>query len=119
MADITPPLPEGRQLIQSYGGGGFRIAGRDYTGSVLVQAERTLAWPVSDAAAIDRRTLRELTQYYDAAVRTGGFAVGILENLAGGLIDPKIAEITPYIILLGVLIFRPEGLFGLKRIERI
>ncbi|MDY7030452.1 MAG: branched-chain amino acid ABC transporter permease [Thermodesulfobacteriota bacterium] len=49
----------------------------------------------------------------------GGLLVGILENLAGGFIDPKIAEITPYIILLLVLIFKPEGLFGLKRIERI
>lgn len=49
----------------------------------------------------------------------GGLAVGILENLAGGLIDPRVAEITPYIILLIILIVRPEGLFGLKRIERI
>ena len=49
----------------------------------------------------------------------GGLVVGILENVAGGLIDPKIAEITPYIVLLLVLMFRPEGLFGLKRIERV
>jgi len=49
----------------------------------------------------------------------GGLAVGILENLAGGLIDPSIAEITPYVILLLVLLVRPEGLFGLRRIERV
>jgi branched-chain amino acid transport system permease protein len=49
----------------------------------------------------------------------GGLVVGILENLAGGLIDPKVAEITPYVILLLVLMIRPEGLFGLKRIERV
>lgn len=49
----------------------------------------------------------------------GGLTVGLLENLAGGLIAPWLMEITPYIILLLVLIFRPEGLFGLKRIERI
>ncbi len=49
----------------------------------------------------------------------GGLTIGILESLVGGLIDPKYGEITPYIILLLVLIFRPEGLFGLKRIERI
>ena len=49
----------------------------------------------------------------------GGLLVGVLENLAGGIINPKIAEITPYIILLLVLLFRPEGAFGLKRIERI
>ncbi|MGQ9655701.1 MAG: ABC transporter permease subunit, partial [Thermodesulfobacteriota bacterium] len=49
----------------------------------------------------------------------GGLAIGLLENLAGGLINPKLAEITPYILLLLVLLVRPEGLFGLKRIERI
>lgn len=49
----------------------------------------------------------------------GGFVVGILEKMAGGYIDPKLAEITPYIILLVILLIRPEGLFGLKRIERI
>ncbi|MDY6967883.1 MAG: branched-chain amino acid ABC transporter permease [Spirochaetota bacterium] len=49
----------------------------------------------------------------------GGFVVGLIEKLAAGLIDPKVAEITPYIILLLVLIVRPEGLFGQKRVERI
>jgi branched-chain amino acid transport system permease protein len=29
------------------------------------------------------------------------------------------AEIVPYILLLIILIVRPEGLFGQKRIERI
>lgn len=49
----------------------------------------------------------------------GGLVVGILENLSGGYISSNFAEITPYIILLLILLFRPEGLFGLKRIERI
>ena len=49
----------------------------------------------------------------------GGLVVGVLEKMAGGYIDPKLAEITPYIILLLILMIRPEGLFGLKRIERI
>jgi uncharacterized protein len=34
--DITPIVGEGRQLINGYGGGGFRIAGTAYRGSVLV-----------------------------------------------------------------------------------
>lgn len=48
-----------------------------------------------------------------------GLIVGVLENLAGGYIATWLMEITPYIVLLIVLIFRPEGLFGQKRIERI
>ncbi len=49
----------------------------------------------------------------------GGLVIGILESLVGGYIDPQLSEVSPYIILLLVLLVRPEGLFGLKRIERI
>ena len=49
----------------------------------------------------------------------GGLAIGIIENLVGGLIYPPLGEIVSYILLLFVLILRPEGLFGLKRIERV
>ena len=48
-----------------------------------------------------------------------GLITGIIENLVGGLIDPSLGEISPYVILLLVLILRPTGLFGLKRVERI
>jgi uncharacterized protein len=34
--DLTPLLPEGRQIIQAYGDGGFRVAGVRLTGSILV-----------------------------------------------------------------------------------
>ena len=49
----------------------------------------------------------------------GGLIIGILENMIGGLIDPSLKEITPYIVLLLILIFKTNGLFGLRRIERI
>jgi branched-chain amino acid transport system permease protein len=49
----------------------------------------------------------------------GGLAVGVIEALVGGLIDPTLGEISAYILLLFVLIIRPEGLLGLKRIERV
>lgn len=49
----------------------------------------------------------------------GGLTIGIIENVVGGMIDPTLGEATAYIILLLVLVFRPEGLFGLKRIERV
>ena len=53
--DVTPPIPRGRQVIRGYGGGGFFIAERRYTGSVLVFRERVLPWPVSgvDALSVD------------------------------------------------------------------
>lgn len=45
--EITPVVSGGRQLIESYGGGGFQVSGARYRGSVLVTPERTLAWPVA------------------------------------------------------------------------
>lgn len=54
-----------------------------------------------------------------AGAFVGGIVVGLLESLAGGYIAAWLMETSPYIVLLLVLIFRPEGLFGLKIIERI
>ncbi len=52
MVDITPLLPAGRQIIQSYGGGGFRIAGVDYPHSVFVTETATLRWDGADGASL-------------------------------------------------------------------
>jgi branched-chain amino acid transport system permease protein len=49
----------------------------------------------------------------------GGLVIGVMESLVGGYLDPTYSELTPYVVLLLVLLIRPEGLFGLKRIERI
>ena len=52
----------------------------------------------------------------------GGIVVGLvvaLTQTASAVEVRNAAEITPYILLLIVLIIRPEGLFGQKRIERI
>ncbi len=62
MVDITPAVAEQRQLIQSYGDGGFRIAGVDYRGSVLIEAEQTHLWPVIDPASITLMSLAPITQ---------------------------------------------------------
>lgn len=54
-----------------------------------------------------------------------GVMLGILENLAAGYLDPLmpsgggLAGVFPFIIMLAVLILKPHGLFGLKRIERV
>ena len=52
----------------------------------------------------------------------GGLLVGLSQGLVAASKVPMVrnmAEITPYIVLLVVLIIRPEGLFGQKRIERV
>ena len=52
MADITPLLPTGRQLIQSYGGGAFRIAGIEYPHSVFVTETETMEWAIADISTM-------------------------------------------------------------------
>jgi branched-chain amino acid transport system permease protein len=52
----------------------------------------------------------------------GGLLVGLAQALvqASSLIEVRnAAEIAPYVLLLLVLLIRPEGLFGQKRIERV
>ncbi|SMF76940.1 Uncharacterized conserved protein, contains Mth938-like domain [Tistlia consotensis] len=58
--DITPRLPEGRQVVERYGAGRFRISGRAHEGSVLVTPEATLAWPVTTFAEITLESLEPL-----------------------------------------------------------
>jgi branched-chain amino acid transport system permease protein len=53
----------------------------------------------------------------------GGISVGVLQNLGGGYLDQYVGggikEIAPYVIMLLILIFKPHGLFGYKKIERV
>lgn len=53
----------------------------------------------------------------------GGVTVGILENLAGGYLDPIVGggtkEVAPFVVLVLVLMLRPYGLFGTVEIERV
>ena len=50
--DITPLVPQGRQLIQGYGDGCFRVAGVVHTGSIFIVPDRTVAWPITFADAV-------------------------------------------------------------------
>ena len=53
----------------------------------------------------------------------GGLIVGIVENLAAGYFDPLVGggtkDFVPYLLMIIVLMLRPEGLFGRRRIERV
>lgn len=47
--DITPLIPEGRQIIQGYGGYGFKVSGVTYTGAIIVMPAETRNWDAPDA----------------------------------------------------------------------
>lgn len=53
----------------------------------------------------------------------GGFLIGILQSLAGGYLDPLVGgglkEVVPFIIIVLILMVKPNGLFGKGGIERV
>jgi len=53
----------------------------------------------------------------------GGLIVGIVENFAAGYFDPYVGggtkDFAPYVLMILMLMFRPYGLFGRRRIERV
>ena len=67
-----------------------------------------------------------------AGAIVGGLIIGLLEQYAVGYVDPWIKtsvpgiidtvqtkDVIPYIVLIGILMFRPYGLFGQEIIERV
>ena len=60
--DVTPLIPQGKQVIESYGEGRFRISGQVHQGSVIVFPERTLSWPVADFAELKPESLEAVAE---------------------------------------------------------
>lgn len=50
--DVTPQVAAGRQVIQGYGPGRFRVNDETLQGPLLVFPERTQPWDVTDFAAL-------------------------------------------------------------------
>lgn len=71
--DVTPLVPEGRQIIESYGGGGFKVSGVPFKGPLIVFPERSVEWTNATAE---------------------GFCVDMLEPVFAG-------EDAPEILLIG------------------
>ena len=55
--DVTPLIPQGRQIIESYGGGGFKVSGEAYRGSILILPDWTGAWPLASIGELDAASL--------------------------------------------------------------
>jgi branched-chain amino acid transport system permease protein len=53
----------------------------------------------------------------------GGLIVGVVEALAAGYLDPVVGggtkDFAPYVLMILMLMVRPYGLFGRRRIERV
>jgi len=53
----------------------------------------------------------------------GGLIVGVVENLAAGYLDPLVGggtkDFAPYLLMIVMLMIRPYGIFGKRKIERV
>ncbi|GAB4367570.1 MAG: Mth938-like domain-containing protein [Kiloniellaceae bacterium] len=83
--DVTPLIPQGRQIIESYGGGGFRVTGERYRGSVLVLPDWSAPWPL---AAIGELTLESLEPVLAAEPPVEVLLIGC--GAAMAFIDPEL-----------------------------
>ncbi len=87
--DITPLIPAGRQVIRSYGNGGFTIADVRHDGSVLVTAEQTFPLDVAsleDLSLVHFDPLWEIEPKIDLLlIGTGAKMAFLPDALRGGL----------------------------------
>ena len=53
----------------------------------------------------------------------GGIIIGVLQNLSGGYLDRYtpggVKDVAPFVFMVIILLFRPYGLWGWQRIERV
>jgi uncharacterized protein len=63
--DVTPRIPEGRQVIESYGERRFRISGQVYEGSVIVFPQLALMWPVARFEDLSADSLQPVAEASD------------------------------------------------------
>ena len=76
--DVTPQIPAGRQVIEGYGDGGFRISGTRHEGAVLLFPNRVIAWPISGFADL---TLDSVQPVIDAAAEVDLLLLGCGSSL--------------------------------------
>jgi uncharacterized protein len=58
--DVTPIIPAGRQVIDSYGPRGFKVSGIAYEGAILVMPLATQAWAPRTMAEVTFASLEPI-----------------------------------------------------------
>lgn len=78
MVDLTPLIPQGRQVIEGYGPGRFRVSGQLYETAVVVLPGRTATWAVG---ALSDVTLESLQPVIAAAAEVELLLLGTGKRL--------------------------------------
>ena len=58
--DVSTSVPEGLQVVDSYGPGRFRIASVVWSSCVIVTPEQTVEWPISSISDVESGSLRPI-----------------------------------------------------------
>lgn len=98
----------------------FLGCGLSTLGMFFLTAEQSLNGSVADQPlfrAIAAVFLGGLTSMSGAVL--GGFAIGILDNLAGAYASPNLRDTVVFGVIVAVLFLRPAGILGALRKERV
>lgn len=74
---MAAPLPEaaaGKKLVDGYGGGAISIRGETFRTPIILLADRVLAWPAGDIAAL---TLEDFKPLLDLPARPAILLLGL------------------------------------------
>ena len=86
--DVTPLVPQGRQIIESYGDGGFKVTGESYRGSILVLRDWAGSWPLTSLAEMD---IASLEPVFAADPPVEVLLIGCGKSMA--FIEPELREV--------------------------
>jgi branched-chain amino acid transport system permease protein len=45
--------------------------------------------------------------------------MGVIETMAGGYLSTSLQDVSAFIVIMLVLIFMPNGIFGARRLRRV
>lgn len=65
MTDITPLIPEGKKVIESYGGGGFKVTGEKYSENIIIFPDKVCSFPPATVEKADEQSVHEIIRKAD------------------------------------------------------
>lgn len=74
--DVTPLIPEGRQIIQGYSTGAFRVSGQSYDGPIIVTPTKTQNWSAKNFSSLNESDFDALVDAETDVVLLGSGARG-------------------------------------------
>lgn len=64
--DVTPLIPEKANVIQSYGGDGFKISGDFYGHNLIVTIDQIVGWPVQSFDDLNKDSFSQILPVKDS-----------------------------------------------------